>query len=429
MTVPHAERSRTPDSSTYEGAARALLVHGRFSAGPDVVEPETRRTPGYPALIALVYAVSDDPRALIGVQILLSVATVGAVWLLARQLWDRHVALVAGLLLATDPPSLVASQLVLTEVVFTFVLSVGLVAGTKLWLRRGAEARHALLLGTTLAVAALVRPIAYYLAPLAALQALVWPRKRSGPRRWVLAALVTPWIVLVGGWQLRNGLLTGRFEFSRSESRYLLLARGADIVAQRDGINVEEARRRLEDSLWQGPDASRPEAAETYRRHAWTLIRQHPWLFLRTELRWAPKLMLGTGAAGLLWYAAPQARGASPNAPGPAASGIVQALAGLHLLVLYAGLAAGLWQLRNEPAESWPCHTFLLSVVVYFVLLSSGPHAYTRFRVPFVPLLALYAASGIKFILPPPADAPPTRALGCLPPVSAARRGSQRGCS
>jgi len=38
----------------------------------------------------------------------------------------------------------------------------------------------------------------------------------------------------------------------------------------------------------------------------------------------------------------------------------------------------------------------LAGLVAYFVLSSTGPQAYSRFRVPFTPLLALCAARGLE---------------------------------
>ena len=44
---------------------------------------------------------------------------------------------------------------------------------------------------------------------------------------------------------------------------------------------------------------------------------------------------------------------------------------------------------------------FYLTVLVtmYFILLSAGPEAYSRFRVPITPILVLLTATGLVFIL------------------------------
>jgi hypothetical protein len=62
----------------------------------------------------------------------------------------------------------------------------------------------------------------------------------------------------------------------------------------------------------------------------------------------------------------------------------------LGLLVLYAGL--GLWLRRRSGDKA--VAAIMLVVVGYFALLSAGPEARARFRVPVVPLVAAVAAAG-----------------------------------
>jgi hypothetical protein len=52
-----------PDSVSYENTARALLHNGRFAVSPEEPkEPQIMRAPGYPAFIALVYALYGEKR-------------------------------------------------------------------------------------------------------------------------------------------------------------------------------------------------------------------------------------------------------------------------------------------------------------------------------------------------------------------------------
>jgi 4-amino-4-deoxy-L-arabinose transferase-like glycosyltransferase len=84
-----------PDSASYENPARAVLQTGRYAPSPEApARPDVMRTPGYPVLIALVYRLFGPSRAaLIIVQILLSVATVGLVYDLGRRTVSRAAGL------------------------------------------------------------------------------------------------------------------------------------------------------------------------------------------------------------------------------------------------------------------------------------------------------------------------------------------------
>jgi hypothetical protein len=52
--------------------------------------------------------------------------------------------------------------------------------------------------------------------------------------------------------------------------------------------------------------------------------------------------------------------------------------------------------MRGEPGPARLTAALLGALVLYFVILSTGPQAYSRFRVPFTPLLALCAARGLE---------------------------------
>jgi hypothetical protein len=64
----------------------------------------------------------------------------------------------------------------------------------------------------------------------------------------------------------------------------------------------------------------------------------------------------------------------------------------LLLAALYVGVAAGTWgALRGTFI---PSLVFVAVFVLYLLLISSGPEATTRFRVPIVPFLAALAGLG-----------------------------------
>jgi len=64
----------------------------------------------------------------------------------------------------------------------------------------------------------------------------------------------------------------------------------------------------------------------------------------------------------------------------------------LHLLIVY--LLAALYTFRGRQPERW----LFLATIAYFCLLSAGPEAYSRFRVPFMPLFCIMAGLGVQAI-------------------------------
>jgi 4-amino-4-deoxy-L-arabinose transferase-like glycosyltransferase len=387
-----------PDSSEYDRLGRTLLHQGRFADGPGAVA-QTRRTPGFPLLVAAVYALGwEDPRAVVAAGILLSALTVALAAWVAHGLGGERAAWIAGLLLAFDAPSVIASCGFLTDTPFAAVLLAAVAVALGLVFDERPRAWSSALFGALLVAAALTRPIGLFLVIPASLWLVLCGRLRPwSPRATVsaLAAFAVPWILVVGGWQARNRAAAGTFVASDGPAKFLYFSRGSDIVARRDGSSYESARAQLTEAIEAEAQRTGRPAERLYARAALALVARHPILFLETQVRWLPELLLGTGAAGV-------SLALDLGSPGPparrAAGGLVSAAAALHLLLLYAGAAWGVRRMCRESASARLSATLLVGLVLYFVILSTGPQGYSRFRVPFTPLLALCAARGLQGI-------------------------------
>src|SRR5262249_6385213 len=125
--------------------------------------PETQRTPGYPAFLAIVYAVfGERPAAVSVVQILVGIATIALVFEIGRQLADPETALVAALVFALDPVSLTFHEILMAEATFAFLVTAAAAAGLRALSTRGSATAAAV--GFFIALATLVRPASYFLA-------------------------------------------------------------------------------------------------------------------------------------------------------------------------------------------------------------------------------------------------------------------------
>jgi 4-amino-4-deoxy-L-arabinose transferase-like glycosyltransferase len=156
-----------PDSQSYLDSAHALWQMGRFAVSPDQPEqPSTFRTPGYPAYLAVLYGFSgqDDVTIVILSQVLLSLGTIILVFWLSKRLWNGTVAVMAASLLLFDLPSFTSSLVVMSETLFTFILTCAIVE--MVYLLRPHTRRKglcAVIAGTLLGLATLIRPVSYYL--------------------------------------------------------------------------------------------------------------------------------------------------------------------------------------------------------------------------------------------------------------------------
>ena len=325
----------------------------------------------------------------VAAQIVVSVATVVLVYWLASLLLPRPFALVAACVLAIDPASVIFANQLLTETLFTFVLTLGL-AVIVIAQRRGPLALAALA-GVLFGIAVLIRPVAEYL-PIALAPALVLtsPRRLRGGA--VAAILVVGFLVPTGLWAIRNYEKTGVPIISTIDGHNMLqyLAVGALVESgERRQLAQHYVLVRLAPHVRPGDNAARVSRAEV--RVGLAIVAEHPvgafkdWLKGEVKLLFGPArsetatLLTGRDVARGLWLRSLI---------------LVEELVTLVILLgATAGLALSLLRRIRIP-ELW----ILISAAVYLVVVSGGHEAYSRFRVPVAPVLAVLVASTCAYL-------------------------------
>ena len=348
------------------------------------------RTPGYPLFLAALSAVFKDALAPVVVaQIGLSLLTVWLTVLLAGRLLGNRAAMAAGLVLAVDPVSALFSCFIQPEALFT-VLLVGGVLGVAVAAERG-DPLAALAAGLLLGLAALSRPIGLFL-PLAVAPAILL-RRGKARRGFVALAFLLGSAVPIGGWMTKNQIVTGAPVFTIVGDSSLLHYRAAGALAEDEGISIEEARERVwkRFSSTVTPGASVVDQSRLQRAVALEVLGEHKLAAIRMMVYGTGRLLAGTGLTALSHL-----RGeSSPGAVSRPWKIVAQGLQGLALLIAYLAVA------RAVMVMSWRRQFFELAlslgVVVYFVVLSAGPEANTRFRFPVAPFLAVLAGHGLSW--------------------------------
>lgn len=415
----HPGRLVRPDTPGYVQPARALLAGHGFAERPSRPgDPETVRTPGYPLFLATVIGLGGSVPVGVGLaQALLAGGTLLLVFGIGRAVGDVETGLLAAVLYAADLVVFAHDLFVVSEGMFTFLLAGSVLALVRL-LQSGSR-WWALGAGTLLAAATLTRPILYYFLPVAAVGVLAWSwrRERAGAAAIRAGVFLLPALLLVGGWQTRNARLTGSPAVSHIVGKNLLFFRAAGVVARRDGISVDSARTKLgyqreREPAAGAPTPSRAELDERWRNRGLEILADHPALALRVGAAGMARALLapGMGTFGELLGA---------ERPDPArresGSGLISrtlqtfyrfvrwlgahpflaAAAGWEvflLLLLYGGVGL---RVLGSPEGGWPpAEWALVAVTAYLLLMSAGPEANSRFRVPMIPALAVLSARG-----------------------------------
>lgn len=371
-----------PDSKTYLIPAASLL-HGE-GLRDEEGNPDTLRTPGYPLFLVPFAGLAATARTIVAAQHLLVVALAAAVYLFTRTVASQMAALLAGIFVALDVPTIHMANKVLSETLFTvllFALFVFLVRIGKSSPSTRSVVTAALLCGALV----LVRPvaIAYFIVP-----AIFLARALS---RRSLALFVAVSLFLPVGWAIRNRLRSGIFTVSSIAGINMLQYRAAGALAILDGGNFKEdladRQQELSDDADDEiqialhiPDAQElpiPVRASWYSRIGRRIVLAHP---------------LG---AALMTF-----RGFLVNCfdPDSDAVSMVSRLdsstvdlvvrAWTHLLVFLAAGGIAMLARRGEPRLAG----LLILTILYYLTISAGGEAEYRFRVPVVPMLAIAAA-------------------------------------
>ena len=408
----------SPDSYTYINSAQAMLQRGQFAISPDApYQPQIMRTPGYPIFLATIFSIVGERYSfIILIQILLGVGTVYLTYHIAAHLWNRKIGVCAGILLSLDLASFISAHQILTETLFTFTFVLTLLIGMSCISRPRRLSYKCVLYSLLLALVTLIRPIIYYGMVFSLLFfPIIWRRVFRTPYTKIfrlLCFLLLPWTLLIGGWHIRNYVVAGITEISGIQNYNLLFYRGAGVVAQRDNIAFEEAQQHLgyghyADRYPETQGWSFAQLNRRWKKDALKVFKEYPFFLLKTQVWGMVKLLLGPAETTFLGY-----MGYESGTTGPAKDlfklslreytqkWVVEAplifgvflFTGGHLTGIYLGIAYSIIARWRLYFSHWTCNFFLWGWLFYFIIISSGPEAYSRFRVPIMPLLCIYAA-------------------------------------
>ena len=409
-----------PDSTSYKMPALAVLQTGHFASSPEASdEPEVMRTPGYPVLLALSYSifgVQDLPILIL--QALISTATIYLAWWTGKRLWSPAAGWFAAFLLALDFTVFAYSLVILSETLFTFLLMVSVISLVLLYGEESCRKKYlyAVAIGLSTALSTLVRPITVYLLipVLAILGITLRPIVSRGQLLKLLLLVLLPWILLVGGWQTRNLVTTGSPKLSHIDSVNLLYYRAAGAVSTKDGIPLAQAQEEITKNLPAGiAEVPTIQRGRIYTRTAVEIITENPTYFIHSQVSGMLKLGLDNGADDLLaLFGIKEASGPWTDIKNMPLKEFLDKwrrkplysaffiFGNVYLAAIYLLSLLGILRTVRKERGLTSTHAYILFILIYMLLISTGPEADARFRVPVAPIIALYAGMALSILLP-----------------------------
>jgi 4-amino-4-deoxy-L-arabinose transferase-like glycosyltransferase len=404
------------DTSSYLQPASELLATGNFSTEG---VPEIMRTPGYPLLLVLGMKLGHVEPVTIFLQIILSCLTCYFVYAITQQVFgDTRAAIWAAFLLSLEPLSILYSCLLLSDTLFVFLLVAALN-----WMIRARQQGHFvnwLLSAIALAGAIYTRPLGYFLPLALTLTLFIWAivkRKRKLLFNTAVFCLLT--MSLVGLWQVRNRLTTGYAGFSTTPEIVLYFYHTGAVRAQQQGIPFYQVVEQLgyydSDIYFRNhPEQQTWTPSQRYaylRNEGFKALRQTPIVYVQIYVRGMLVMLLDPGVVEYLklfqqyqksdrllnlmaqqGVVAVMQRVITEN-PSLAFWG---SLLGLILLSFYFLSFIGLKDLSVLAHLSL---VILLCTSFYLIAISGGIIAVSRFRMPLMPIISVFAGHGLVVLL------------------------------
>lgn len=381
--VPHIA-----DEKDYAALGKNLVETGEYfiTAG----KPTTLRPPLYPALVAAVYAATgvENFQAVRLLQAFLGLATAVLLYFLGREVYCRRVGLwLAGLYCFY--PSLVGFNfLLLTETLFTLLLCAFAYA-VVLYLhhnRLGYLAAGGVLLG----LAALTRSVLWLFPPVLILFLLAFGPGSFVRRILAAVVVVVPFALTIAPWAVRCSRLESTFiaidsmggrNFMMGNYRYTPLYRSWD------AINLEGEQSWLHEVHETSLPSERRTQGQLDKlalKRGLVFVQANPGLTaLRDVVKffdfWGLERELVSGAAARFF--------------GPVPTALLPVLAvlicGAYAVVLFAAL----YGVLLVPPDERRVHWFVLLLIAFVCGIHTLVFAHSRYHLPVVPLVLLYAAA------------------------------------
>ena len=377
------------DEQAHVILARNIVESGEYRFGPER-EPTSLRPPLYPAFVAVVFSVfgEDNFQAVRLIHIAMSLVLVVIVYRLGRDMISKKAGLWSAAMMCFYPTFIGYCYLMLTEIMFTLLLMLG-VYSISIALRRRSY-RYVVLAGVVLGLGALTRSILFPLAPVLAMYLLVVWRGTFLQRFAAVAAFSVPFAGVLTPWAIRNTQLQRTFvpvdcmggrNFMMGNYEYTPLYRSWDAIAIRD-----------ENEWLQVMISRHPEYAGSTQGQldkfafgeAVHFVRDNPGLTAQRDVIkffdfWGLEREL---IAGMY-------RGYFGPIPSPVMVGISIAICGSYVLVLFVGAFGASRRCRLDLR----LHLLLLLIICFVCAVHTVVFAHSRYHLPIMPLVMLFAAA------------------------------------
>lgn len=271
------------------------------------------RTPGYPAFIALIYAVFGiHPYIVLLFQIFLSVVSVYYVFKIGELSFNRKVGLLAAFIMALDPHQITFASWLFSDTFFALLFILTVYYFTKGMLQR--NFRSILISAVILGVNVLTKPVIQFFPIALILLCLIWIKLDLKTRlKYSLVYLLIPFFIALP-WLLRNQIKYKHFAISSivgfDKLVYSVPLTEHSLTHKSDGAIIDSFLTKIKTEnpqLKNLPDSAARiwsnlafETTDVYGKYADEYLKTHRAAYLKLHFIGMVKLMLNMGTQNML---------------------------------------------------------------------------------------------------------------------------------
>lgn len=401
-----------PDSIGYDKQAVNILKYGKFSEDDSApFSPEIRRTPLYPAFLAAIYGIfGHHPPVAIFFHILISASIVLLTYKMAQLLsLPQSVSLLAAFFIALEPVSIIFSNSLLTESLFSLLHLVAiyfLIA----YLKKRTALIYLIISALFNGLATLCRPINAYFFIIPVVAIIIFSRNNMKRYLYHIFIFLLITSLLIFPWLIRNYIQAKYFTLSSIRDYNLLHYNAAYIYSYLDKIDRPEAASRLMNEvneIIEGSQLSEAEKSAIYRKVAFKHIFKHPVVYAWVHIKGIALIYSRTGSSVYMAFLEREGSNIFAQAifklPLRELASLLligrtkfqttmMLIFAFYLLLIYLMMLFGIRFLFKN--REWFILALLTAIISYFSFLSS-PVGDGRFRICFFPYISIISSVGI----------------------------------
>ncbi len=397
-----------PDTKSYIDISTNLFENGRYERVHG--EPEIHRPPAYPLFLTLSYALfgQDNLLAPVILQHILFFAMMLIVAHLAFQMGGTLAMTIAIGLLTLDFTTFYYVNEILSELMFAFFITLAIATFYAAMKSFNRQIMLFFLTGLILTIAIFVRPVGLYLVyPITLYVAVIAYLDSEKIAHSVKSAAVffLPWLILGGAWYFYSFSVSGNFTFTSYESGGVYGQRLAAVLQSSLGIDIGAANQMVNDRM---------RNTDSHLLTFITMLSEHPAAAFKVTITDIGRQLLSPGQWYLKFYFPSIFDNQFPLenllfdlnfseisarlAMRPAMYLPIVGFVFLHLIIIYAGVMLSVTGVRKMSFENLTIYVLMVLFIGYFVAITLGFIGHSRFRVPFMPALAILSGYGFSLL-------------------------------